>query len=93
MRFLIIIGLLFVTSTVNASEPSTSCPSGYITIEENYLTLADTSCPSGYKVVEQNVTSCLETLPEGICTMYIPVGTAYSDTSGIYEFTSICPLE
>ena len=39
-------------------------------------------------------TSCLVANPDGVCVMYAPAGTTYTDTSGhSFEFTQACPLE
>ena len=39
-----------------------------------------TQCQSGYKDVNH-------------CLMYIPSNTTYSDETGWFEYTSLCPLE
>ena len=75
-----------------AAEPSTSCPSGYVTVVEEYMDIADGSCPSGYKSVG-TATSCLISSPAGSCIMYAPAYTEYTDTYGTYEYTAACPLE
>ena len=73
-----------------ATTPSTSCPSGYIAIDEEYLTIA-TSCPSG-TVSVGTAESCLVSSPSGDCIMYAPAGVSYTDDSGTYEFTDACPM-
>lgn len=75
-----------------AAAPSTSCPSGYVTIEEEYMDIADGSCPSGYTSAG-TADSCLISSPAGSCIMYAPTNTTYTDNTGSYEFTSACPLE
>lgn len=75
-----------------ADEPSTSCPSGYETITETYIEIANSSCPSGYTYVG-TATSCLISSPSGSCMMYAPTGISYTDSSGTYQFTSACPLK
>ena len=75
-----------------AAAPSTSCPSGYVAVEEEYLIISDGSCPSGYTSVG-TADSCLVTSPSGACIMYAPAGVSYTDESGTYEYTSACPLE
>ena len=75
-----------------AAAPSTSCPSGYITIVEEYMTISDTSCPGGYVSVGV-ADSCLVSSPSGSCIMYAPANTQYTDLLGIYNFTAACPLE
>ena len=75
-----------------AAAPSTSCPSGYIAVVEEYMTIANSSCPTGYTSAG-TATSCLVASPAGSCIMYAPTGVSYTDTSGTYEYTSACPLE
>ncbi len=75
-----------------AAAPSTSCPSDYATIEEEYLIISDGSCPSGYTSVG-TADSCLVASPSGACIMYAPAYTEYTDTYGTYEFDQACPLE
>ncbi|MBE6459358.1 MAG: hypothetical protein E7009_00010 [Alphaproteobacteria bacterium] len=74
-----------------ATAPSTSCPAGYIAIDEEYITIA-TTCPSG--TVSVGVAeSCLVSNPAGDCIMYAPAGVSYTDESGTYEFTDPCAME
>ena len=75
-----------------AAAPSTSCPSGYVTIVEEYMTIADGSCTSGYTSVG-TADSCLMASPSGSCIMYAPANTQYTDEYGTYEYTAACPLE
>lgn len=75
---------------VLAAAPSTSCPTGYIAIDEEYLTIA-TTCPSG-TVSAGDAESCLVSSPAGDCIMYAPAGVSYTDDSGTYEFTEACPM-
>ena len=77
-----------------AAAPSTSCPSGYVTIEEKYMTIAAEAynCPAGYSYIN-TVSTCLAESPDGSCIMFAPPYTEYSDSTGIYEFTAACPLE
>ena len=75
-----------------AAAPSTSCPSGYATIEEEYLIISDGSCPTGYTSAG-TADSCLVSSPSGSCIMYAPAYTEYTDTFGTYEFDQACPLE
>ena len=73
------------------SSPSTSCPDGYIAIEEEYMTIADNACPNGY-VSAGTADSCLVSSPAGACIMYAPANTTYSDRTGSYVFTQACPM-
>ena len=75
-----------------AAAPSTSCPSGYVAVVEEYMNIVDGSCPSGYTSVG-TATSCLMASPSGACIMYAPAYTEYTDTYGTYEFDQACPLE
>ena len=74
------------------NTPSTSCPDGYVAIEEEYMTIADSSCPTGYTSAG-TANSCLASSPAGSCIMYAPANTRYRDWTGTYEFTAACPLE
>ena len=75
-----------------AAAPSTSCPSGYATIEEEYLIISDSSCPTGYTSAG-TADSFLVSSPSGSCIMYAPANTQYTDESGTYEFEQACPFE
>lgn len=75
----------------NAAAPSTICPSGYIAIDEEYMTIA-TSCPSGTSSAG-TADSCLVTSPSGSCIMYAPAGVSYTDSGGTYEYTAPCAME
>ena len=74
-----------------ATAPSTSCPTGYIAIDEPQITIA-TSCPSGTTAIG-TAESCLVSNPAGNCIMYAPAGVSYTDESGTYEFTDACAME
>jgi len=74
-----------------AAAPSTSCPTGYIAIDEEYITIA-TNCPSG-TISIGTAESCLVSSPAGDCIMYAPAGVSYTDESGTYEFTDACAME
>ncbi|MBR2393154.1 MAG: hypothetical protein IKB05_01545 [Alphaproteobacteria bacterium] len=73
-----------------ATAPSTSCPTGYIAIDEPQITIA-TSCPSG-TISVGTAESCLVSSPSGDCIMYAPAGVSYTDDIGAYEFTDACPM-
>ncbi len=75
-----------------AAAPSTSCPSGYVAVVEEYMTIADSSCPTGYTSAS-TADSCLVSSPSGSCIMFAPTGVSYTDASGTYEYTAACPLE
>ena len=92
MKYFYVYLLLLIPSTVYAAEPSTSCPSGYVAVVEEYMDIADSSCPSGYTSAGV-ADSCLVSSPSGSCIMYAPANTQYTDLLGIYNFTAACPLE
>ncbi len=92
MKYFYVYLLLLIPSTVYAAEPSTSCPSGYVAIEEEYMDIADGSCPSGYTSAG-TADSCLISSPAGSCIMYAPANTEYSDDVGAYKFIVDCPME
>ena len=75
-----------------AAAPSTSCPTGYVTVVEEYMEIADSTCPAGYTSAG-TADSCLVSSPAGSCIMFAPPYTEYSDSTGTYEFTTACPLE
>ena len=82
--------MCLATLPAMAAAPSTSCPSGYIAIDEEYLSIA-TTCPSG-TVSVGTADSCLVSSPAGSCIMYAPAGGSYTDGTGTYEFTDACPM-
>ena len=73
-----------------AATPATSCPAGYIAVDEEYITIA-TTCPSG-TISVGTAESCLVSSPAGDCIMYAPAGVSFTDTPGTYEFTEACPM-
>lgn len=86
----LIMAIIFIPYATYGAAPATSCPSGYVALEEPYLTIANSelSCINS----AGTATTCLTDNPAGVCFMYVPTGTTYTDESGSYEFTSICPL-
>lgn len=91
MKYLISVFVLAVFGAAYADAPSTSCPTGFIAVVEEYMTLADTFCPAGYTSAG-TATSCLVSAPSGSCMMYVPVGMSYNDGTGSYQYDKICPL-
>lgn len=75
---------------VLGNGPATDCPSGYIAVNEPYITIA-TSCPSD-TVDLGTAESCLVSNPAGDCVMYAPAGVSYTNDSGTYEYTEACPM-
>ena len=92
MKRIFILILAIVPVGAIAAAPSTSCPSGYVAVVEEYMEIANSSCQSGYTSAG-TADSCLILSPAGACIMYAPANTEYSDSTGIYEFTAACPLE
>ncbi len=92
MKRIFILFLTIAPAGAFAAAPSTSCPSGYIKVVEEYMDIADSSCPTGYTSAG-TATSCLVSNPSGSCIMYALTGVSYTDESGTYEYTSACPLE
>lgn len=86
--------LIMVIAPVGAFAvaPSTSCPSGYVAIEAEHMTITNSSCPDGYTSAGYAY-GCLSSSPYGSCIMYAPANTQYTDESGTYEFEQACPLE
>ena len=92
MKRMMILIMAIAPAGAFAAAPSTSCPSDYVTIKEEYMDIADSSCPTGYTSAG-TADSCLVSNPSGSCIMYAPANTQYTDESGTYEYTSACPLE
>lgn len=92
MKKFIVIGTVLISGAAFAADPSTTCPSGYTTITESNVVLANTTCPSGYTSIG-TVTSCLLASPSGSCYMFAPANTTYSNAKGSYRYyNEMCPL-
>ena len=92
MKRIIVLILSIAPVCAIAAVPSTSCPSGYTAVVEEYITIADDACPAGYTSVG-TATSCIASNPGGSCIMYAPVGVSYTDNTGTYEFEQACAME
>ena len=92
MKRIIVLVLAIAPVGAIAAEPSTSCPSGYTAVVEEYMDIANNSCPSGYTSAG-TATSCIASNPGGSCIMYAPVGVSYTDATGTYEFEQACAME
>ena len=92
MKRIIFVILAIAPACAFAAEPSTSCPSGYVAVVEDYMDIANSSCPSGYSSAG-TATSCIASNPGGSCIMYAPVGVSYTDATGTYEFEQPCAME
>ena len=92
MKRIIVLVLAIAPVCAIAAEPSTSCPSGYVTVVEEYMEIADSTCPSGYTSAGPAYT-CLIPSPPGSCIMYAPANTTYSDNTGSYVFEQACAME
>lgn len=91
-KYVFLFALIFVGCGAYAAEPSTSCPTNYVKIKKTYLYLYNDSCPSGYTEVSTTPVSCLSQ-SKGVCFMYAPSDTNYSDSVGTYQFTEPCVYE
>ena len=85
-----ILGILY-TPCVFAVTLTTTCPSGYKTINRPEFRLA-TTCDSSEKSIG-TISTCLTDSPAAVCWLYAPTNTQFSDATGTYEFTEICPAE
>ena len=92
MKRIIVLYLAIVPVCAFAAEPSTSCPSGYTAVVEEYMIIADDACSSGYTSAG-TATSCIASNPGGSCIMYAPANTTYSDNTGSYVFEQACAME
>ena len=92
MKRIIVLVLAIAPVGAIAAEPSTSCPSGYTAVVEEYMDIANNSCPSGYTSAG-TATSCIASNPGGSCIMYAPANTTYSDNTGSYVFEQACAME
>ena len=92
MKRIIFVILAIAPACAFAAEPSTSCPSGYVAVVEEYMDIASSSCPSGHTSAG-TATSCIASTPGGSCIMYAPVGVSYTDATGTYEFEQPCAME
>ncbi len=92
MKRIIVLIMAIVPCESFAAAPSTSCPSGYVAVVEEYMTIANGSCPVGYTSAG-TADSCLVASPAGSCIMYAPTGVSYTDASGTYEYTAACAME
>ena len=92
MKRIIVLIMAVVPCASFAAAPSTSCPSGYVAVVEEYMTIANSSCPTGYTSAG-TADSCLVSNPSGSCIMYAPTGISYTDASGTYEYTAACAME
>ena len=92
MKRIIVLCLAMAPVGAFAAAPSTSCPSGYVTVVEDSMTIANSSCPSGYTSAG-TATSCIASNPGESCIMYAPANTTYSDSTGSYVFEQACAME
>ena len=92
MKRIFILIMAIVPVGAFAVAPSTSCPSGYVAVVEDSMTIANSSCPSGH-MSAGTATSCIASSPGGSCIMYAPANTTYSDNTGSYVFEQACAME
>lgn len=91
MKRIVIFLSILMPAAANAAALATSCPAGFVAVDEPYLTIEKGVCPSGYTSAD-TANSCLISSPAGSCMMYAPAGITYTDDTGSYQFTEICPL-
>lgn len=91
MKKLLLIVSCLIASPALALNVITSCPSGYVQIQDNNALIVDGSCPSGYTAAG-TVSSCLLASPSGVCYLYIPANESSSDSKGTYKYTQLCEL-
>lgn len=70
----------------------TSCPAGYVSVIEDYMTAVEGACPNG-QISAGTAYSCLVSTPAGSCIMYAPTTVTYKNSSGSYTFTEPCAYE
>ncbi len=91
MKKIILLVFAFPFS-VHAAEPATTCPTGYMSVNEGAVIIVNEStCPTDYTSTG-TVQSCLLASPAGVCMMFAPENTPYSDNTGEYIFTQACQL-
>lgn len=66
------------------------CPSGFLAVSYDNLTLANSSCPSGAASIG-TITACDDIgTDDQECGLFMPAGT-YTDQTGTYEYSEPCP--
>ncbi|MBQ8294357.1 MAG: hypothetical protein IJX89_03155 [Alphaproteobacteria bacterium] len=66
------------------------CPSGFLAITYDNLTLANSSCPTGTYAIG-TITACSDIgTDEQECGLFMPAGT-HTDETGTYEYSEPCP--
>lgn len=83
--------LVLMNPAAFALNVITSCPSGYVQVNDSNAKLVDGSCPSGYTAAGE-ASSCLLSSPAGSCYLYIPANESASDAKGTYKYTQLCEL-
>ena len=81
--------IAFMPMCAYSVAPSTSCPTGYVTVTRSNFIMA-TACPTGY-VAARKLNSCLNNATYD-CWLYAPAGMSFTDESGTYEYTDVCPM-
>lgn len=94
MKFLFVSIVMLLPGVVLAASPSTSCPAGFVAVEEEAMSLSTNLCPSSH--TSTGVTySCLQSdiyLVNGSCIMYAE-GGPWTDNTGTYELVGPCMLQ
>lgn len=93
MKNMLIFSVLCIPFSALAAEPYTSCPVGYIAVNKNMIVKGE-SCPAGYIYFGNiDAVNCTATSSEAMCVVYIPSNTNYTDSTGTYDFTSLCNID
>lgn len=90
------LSICVITFDAPAAAPTTTCPAGYAAVN-SAIRIVNDSCSGNSQPVkifgaDDNPTTCLVASPSGVCFMYAPADTNFTDPSGTYQFSQICPL-
>lgn len=92
-KLLIFVFLGALSSGAFAASAITTCPAGYTSVVESAFTIVDGACPAGTTNVDSMAKStCLVSAPAEACFLYAPANTDFTDNTGTYQFSDICPL-
>ncbi len=93
MKKIFLLFVIMFPGIALAAAPSTSCPVGFVAIEEDAMIITTSLCPSGYTSTGVAY-SCLQSDPSlvnGSCIMYAE-GGPWTDATGTYELEGPCML-
>lgn len=86
--------LIFIFAFMGAANAETlmeSCPMNWIAVDDSISKIVDSTCPAGY-VDAGTVDSCI-TKQNGVCYLFAPTATDFTDDSGTYVFEEVCAYE